>query len=78
MELYKENLVGLRDQLKIKVSVLNSMLNDQMEGEGGRGHSPLGIPTNIFFLFMATLYSTSIHPIVKDLNTNVRIDQLLK
>ena len=24
MELYKENLVGLRDQLKIKVSVLNA------------------------------------------------------
>ena len=39
MELYKENLVGLRDQLKIKVSVLNSMLNDQMEGEGGEALS---------------------------------------
>ena len=26
MELYKENLVGLRDQLKIKVSVLNGQI----------------------------------------------------
>ena len=60
MELYKEDLDDLRDQLKIKVSVLNA-LKWSNRGDGEAGQSPVGIPTNISLFFISIHYSKPTH-----------------